>query len=615
MLAFAAASIPAQADIVTWDNDTGNSCWDVGASANWYQEEYVDHQWVRHHMAFSQGDEVRFTGEGAGNVVLGETQINADEMLVGGNADYTISGGGLSVRTLEKAGSGSLTIANTSLEVWGGLNYALLLKEGTLDIAETAQFSIGKGLKVDLQGGTLLLHGREVNPQNDYNFMVNGEVRMDAATITNLQGTGTLVKISDGTLTLKDRCHVGTIRLEQGTLCIADSRVLEGSITKLELKGGALDLAGFNFGSDLKLLSGSTAIINNGTISGQIRGDGALIKVGDGTLVVGYQDGDQYNNYYGGTVVNGGTLKAAADYAFGTTRDLITLNAGELDLGGHVVLNPLLAKCNTTLHSNGGTMVTLAPDACRLDIEGNLSVINVMMQDAILPTGMDLTGGGEIRVKKGDTLRLLKEVEDEVEHRSEFHETASIQVRGEAEHAVLHNVNLFGDTRGLEAALILGATPETSFVDHLDFTSEKGICLAFLTIGSDCSFTAGTPDAITLREVTIDISDSFKQLSETEYYFDLTGLFHCDLDMQDVYLDATDLNLNLADATVKLHFGEQVNITRAESLRLGLTGYDTELAMVQGGMLTFKATVQTPEPSTGTMCLLALMALGARRRR
>lgn len=623
MLAFAAGCIPAQATNVTWDNNTGNSCWDVGTSYNWYKEEYVDYQFVKHHMTFTPNDHVYFTGEGAEQVVLGQRETTADEMTVYGNADYTITGGEdnsqLSLLTLSKDGAGTLTIANTDLTLRGGINYALQLKEGTLDIAETVgNFNVGEGRLVDLQGGTLLLHGREVNADMEYDFKVNGEVRLDAATIHRLQGSGTLVKISDGTLTLRDACRVNNIRLEQGTLRIGDEMVLKDPHTNLELQGGALDLAGFEFEGDLSLLYGCTTTINSGIISGLISGSGGLTKVGDGTLVVGYQKyADNYNRYYGGTVVNGGILKAAADYAFGDTRQFITVNAGELDLGGHLLLNPVLAKNDTTLHASGAIMGTLAPDACRIDIDGTLSAINVMMQNEVIPTGMDdLQGGGEIRVKKGDTLYLVKEVEvDELEHRSEFHETASVQACGEAEHAVLHNVNLFVDTRVWNAALILGASREKSYVDHLDFRSETGIMLRNLTVGSDCSFTAGNPDAITLWEVTIDLSDSFQQLSATEYYFDLTGLFHCDLDMQDVYLDATDLNLNLADATVKLDFGEQVNITGADGLRLGMKGYDTELTTAQDGTLTFKATVQTPEPATGTLSLLALAALAARRRR
>lgn len=621
MLAFAAGCVPAQASIITWDNNTGNSCWDVGTSDNWYQEEYVDYQFVKHHMTFTPYDHVYFTGEGAEQVVLGQRETTANEMTVYGNADYTITGGEdnsqLSLLTLSKGGAGTLTIANTDLTLRGGINYALQLKGGTLDIAETVgNFNVGEGRLVDLQGGTLLLHGREVNRDGTFSFQVSGEVRLDAATIHELRGSGTLVKISDGTLTLREACRVNNIRLEQGTLCIGDNHVLEDPHTNLELQGGALDLAGFEFERDLTLLYGCTTTINSGTISGLIRGSGGLTKVGDGTLVVGYQKYDDYNRYSGGTVVNGGVLKAATDYAFGDTRQFITVNAGELDLGSHLLLNPVLAKNDTTLHANGATMGTLAPDACRIDIDGTLSAINVMMQNEVIPTGMDdLQGGGEIRVRKGDTLYLVKEVEVDFEHRSEFHETAGIQVRGEAEHAVLHNVNLFGDFRSMDTALILGASREKSYVDHLDFTSEKRIRLMCLTIGSDCSFTAGNPDTITLNEVTIEISDAFKQLSATEYYFDLTGLFHCDLDMTDVYLDATDLDLNPADATVTLDFGDQVNITNTDRLRLGMEGYDTELTTTQGGTLTFKATVQTPEPATGTLGLLALCALTARRRR
>lgn len=622
MLAFAAGSVPAQASIITWDNNTGNSCWDVGTSDNWYQEEYVDYQFVKHHMTFTPYDHVYFTGEGAEQVVLGQRETTANEMTVYGNANYTITGGEdnsqLSLLTLSKDGAGTLTIANTDLTLRGGINYALQLEAGTLDIAESVRdLSIGPNRLVDLQGGTLLLHGREVNADMEYDFEVNGEVRLDAATIHGLRGSGTLVKISDGTLTLKDACRVNKIRLEQGTLCIGDKLVLEDPLTDLELQGGALDLAGFKFEGDLTLLYGCTTTINSGIISGLIDGSGGLTKVGDGTLVVGYQKyDDDYNRYRGGTVVNGGVLQAAADYAFGDNRQFITVNAGELDLGGYRLLNPVLAKNDTTLHANGAIMGTLAPDACRIDIDGTLSAINVMMQNEVIPTGMDdLQGGGEIRVKKGDTLYLVKEVEDEFEHRSEFQEAASIRVRGDAEHAVLHNVNLFGDFRSMDTALILGASREKSYVDHLDFRSEKGIRLMCLTVGSDCSFTAGNPDTITLNEVTIDLSDSFRQLSATEYYFDLTGLFHCDLDMTDVYLDATDLNLNLADATVTLDFGEQVNITQAESLRLGMKGYDTELTTAQDGTLTFKATVQTPEPATGTLSLLALAGLCSRRRR
>ncbi len=333
----------------------------------------------------------------------------------------------------------------------------------------------------------------------------------------NKGGSGTLVKVSDGALMLSGRNSVDHITLKQGTLVAMNREIFSDSANDLKLEGGTLDLRGFSCASTVELASGNTATILNGALTNKIEGNGGFTKEGDDTLTIGYYDGfHTYNGYHGDTVVNGGTLRAAKDNAFGDG-DII-MNAGTLDLAGHRANNTMQARGDSTLLSNGGRLNSVLVDTHALTVEGKLETGSLNMQN-----------GGDLKLLKGGSISLGSKSGDE---EPVWKGQASLAVHGEAEQATLHNVQIQG------YSWFMGESAEMSRIDDLDFTTGQDICFSYLTIGADNSFTTTAENgAITLlNDVTIDLSDATYRLLEDVYYFDLTGMFHCDLALGDVYL-------------------------------------------------------------------------------
>ena len=119
---------------------------------------------------------------------------------------------------------------------------------------------------------------------------------------------------------------------------------------------------------------------------------------------------------------------------------------------------------------------------------------------------------------------------------------------------------------------------------------------------------------------TIKISDDVCTLLNGIYTIDLQSLINCDLEMENVLLDASDLILpegfDPATTSVVFDFGDDVTIKQAIGLDMRLGNYwSTSLNLDQQGKVILTKLVDTPEPATGTLGLLALAALAARRRK
>lgn len=597
-LLLAACCGHAAASTVVWNNNAENGVWDVGKTANWNTGGSTPEATV-----FQQYDYAEFRGDGAGEIVLSPAgdvkDIHAYDITVYGSGDYTFTAAydfaNLHIHgNLNKGGGGTLTIQTPNTHVEGTVN----LGGGTLEVADYVAGFSGQNIQFT-DSATLLVHGRTLG---SISVDERAEAQIDAATVGSISGQGTLVKVSDGTLTLAESNSVRHITLKQGTLVAGNDKVFAANNNDLKLEGGTLDLGGFSCASTVELASGNTAAILNGTLTNKIEGNGGFTKEGDETLTIGYYDGFRtYNGYHGDTVVNGGTLRAAADYAFGGDNDGnggdIIMNAGTLDLADHRAANTMQARGDSTLLSNGGRLKSVLVNTHALTVEGKLE------------TGsLDIQNGGDLKLLKGGSISLGSKSDDE---EPVWEEKASLAVLDEAEQATLHNVQIQG------FSWFTGESAERSRIDDIDFTAAQNIGFWGLTIGADNSFTTTAKNGtITLwNDVTIDLSDATYQLLQDVYYFDLTGMFHCELQLGDVYLDATALKFDLQDAGVVLDFGDDVNITHDDSVRLGMKGYDTELKLAAGGKLEFHATAQTPEPATGTLGLLALAALSMRRRR
>ena len=125
---------------------------------------------------------------------------------------------------------------------------------------------------------------------------------------------------------------------------------------------------------------------------------------------------------------------------------------------------------------------------------------------------------------------------------------------------------------------------------------------------------------ITLQDVTIKISDDVCSLINGIYIIDLQSLINCDLEIENVQLDASDLTLpqgfDPATDTVTFDFGTDVTIKQATGVDMRLGDYwSSSLNLDTKGQVIFTKLVGTPEPTTGTLSLLALATLAARRRR
>ena len=172
-----------------------------------------------------------------------------------------------------------------------------------------------------------------------------------------ISGTGmALTKAGAGALTLTNtNTYTGGTTVSQGILSFANGSL--GSSGNITVNGGTLQWNGSNtqdISSRLTLQSGGAATLdtngNDVTLANGFGGNtnSSLTKAGAGTLTLSHA-----NTYSGATTVNGGTLKADAAGALGTSSSLA------VNTGGTLLLNASGASGSPTpsLTLNGGKLL------------------------------------------------------------------------------------------------------------------------------------------------------------------------------------------------------------------------------------------------------------------
>ncbi|WP_122017404.1 fibronectin-binding autotransporter adhesin ShdA [Salmonella enterica] len=265
------------------------------------------------------------------NNVTGEGQIvksGSDELIVTGDNNYsggtTISGGTLTADHADSLGSGDIDNSGVLKVGEGELENILsgsgsLVKTGTGELTLSGDNSYSGGTTIT--GGTLTAdHADSLGTGAVAN---NGVLQVGEGELKNtLSGTGSLVKIGTGELTLNgDNDYSGGTTITGGTLIAASVNAL-GS--------GDIDNSG-------------VLQVGEGELKNTLFGSGSLVKTGTGELTL---SGD--NTYSGGTTISGGTLIAA---------NVNALGSGDIDNSGTLILdaNGAFELANVTTHSGATT--------------------------------------------------------------------------------------------------------------------------------------------------------------------------------------------------------------------------------------------------------------------
>ncbi|EGK8326723.1 fibronectin-binding autotransporter adhesin ShdA [Salmonella enterica] len=274
-------------------------------------------------LKVGEGD-LENTLSGSGSLV----KTGTGELTLSGGNDYsggtTIIGGTLTADHADSLGSGDIDNSGV-LQVGEGELKNTLFGSGSLVKTGTGELTLNGDN--DYSGGTTIDDGVLIADNADSlgtgAVANNGVLQVGEGELKNtLSGTGSLVKIGTGELTLNgDNDYSGGTTITGGTLIAASVNPL-GS--------GDIDNSG-------------VLQVGEGELKNTLFGSGSLVKTGTGELTL---SGD--NTYSGGTTISGGTLIAA---------NVNALGSGDIDNSGTLILdaNGAFELANVTTHSGATT--------------------------------------------------------------------------------------------------------------------------------------------------------------------------------------------------------------------------------------------------------------------
>ncbi|EDA3138373.1 fibronectin-binding autotransporter adhesin ShdA [Salmonella enterica subsp. enterica serovar Joal] len=317
--------------------------------------------------ATSDWDGSKLTKQGDGTLILSNT----------GNdyGDTVIDGGILAAKDAASLGTGDVTIAESA---------TLELSQGTLDNNVTGEGQIVKSGSDELivtgdntySGGTTITGGTLTADHADSlgtgTIANSGVLQVGEGELENtLSGTGSLVKIGTGELTLNgDNDYSGGTTIDDGVL-IADNADSLG--TGAVANNGVLQ-------------------VGEGELKNTLSGTGSLVKIGTGELTL---SGD--NDYSGGTTISDGTL--TADHAD-------SLGSGDIDNSG--VLKVGEGELENTL-SGSGSLVKTGTGELTLSGDNSYSGATTISDGTLIAANVNALGSGDI--DNSGTLKLEAEGE------------------------------------------------------------------------------------------------------------------------------------------------------------------------------------------------------------
>jgi len=291
-----------------------------------------------------------------------DTEANWTSNVVANGSDNTASFNTLDI-------TADTTVNLDSAQTIGNLAF------GDTDTSSAAGWTLANN---GTPGNTLTLSG--TTPTITVNALGGTKTATISATIAGSSG---LTKAGPGTLTLTgSNTYSGTTTITSGNLQIGNGG------TSGTLGSGPVTIA-----------SGASLTIHRSDDYSPparqiISGAGTLIKDGSGTLTLSAN-----SIQTGGTTINGGSLKAGSNEAFGSSASTMTLNGGSLNLNSYSqTLAALTGSASSSIQGGTGliSMLTLgsgnASSSFAGALSGNLGLVKIGTGTLTLSGTLNLNG-------------------------------------------------------------------------------------------------------------------------------------------------------------------------------------------------------------------------------
>ena len=292
---------------------------------------------------------------------------------IGNNDSNTTYSGNLSIGTLNKIGSGTLTLS-------GSNSFALELTEGELNLGSAN--AIGSSGNITFSGGTIQHSASNTTDYSSRFSLSDGDnlkIDTNGQNVTwasNLTASNLLVtKYGTGNLYINGS-YSGNTNADAGSIYI--SGVLSNSINNLTLTSNASysslsDYTSVNLGSYTLTVN----LSSNETYANVISGSGSIIKTGSATLTL-----SGTNTYSGDTTINDGTIKLTG--ALSSSTDLVIAPGATLDLQATQTFATL--DLDGTISNTAGTSALTISGAS--SIGGSITTSSTQdYEDAVTLTG------------------------------------------------------------------------------------------------------------------------------------------------------------------------------------------------------------------------------------
>ena len=301
-------------------------------------------------LDFGNGNNVLnlYTGQSITGTVDGGTGTNA--LTLDGTGSSTLDAGTITdFQSLTKEDSGIWTVTGSIGDIGGGSPLAVEVQGGTLALSgDNTGFS---GTMLVDPNGILQASSQSMTPAVTDNGQVRFTQTSDGTYTGDISGTGAVVKLDSGTLTLDPSAtggnsYSGGTVFDAGIVAVGADDALGAPTGSLTFNGGTLQ---FTNSFDLSATRAVTLDAGGGTVdtdgndtalSQGITGLGVLTKIGAGRLAL-----NGAGSYTGGTDVDAGELDLGNGAALGTgpltMADGTTLGftAGGLNVANPVVLS------------------------------------------------------------------------------------------------------------------------------------------------------------------------------------------------------------------------------------------------------------------------------------